>query len=64
MLKIGNMTLYDAAELAKFLGIHVQTARVLIRNGTLKGKKLAKKWYVNEEDLKAYFQVSTPESER
>lgn len=56
MLKIADMTLYDAAELAKLLGIHDQTARILLRNGTLKGKKLGKKWYMREEDLRAYFQ--------
>lgn len=56
MLKIGDMTLYDVQDLAELLNLHDKTVRTLIRQGTLKGTKLAKKWYVNKEDLKAYSQ--------
>lgn len=56
MLKIADMTLYDVQDLAELLSLHEKTVRTLLRNDTLKGKKLAKKWYVNANDLKAYFQ--------
>lgn len=56
MLKIGDMKLCNVEELAELLGVHPKTVRKMIRDGKLKGKKLAKKWYVSEEELIAYFQ--------
>jgi excisionase family DNA binding protein len=53
--KIGGLTLYSVEDLAEILGIQERTLRKFIREGKLKGKKLAKKWYVTEENLKAYF---------
>lgn len=56
MLKIADMKLYDVQDLAELLGLHEKTVRALLRNGTLKGNKLAKKWYVSDKELRAYFQ--------
>lgn len=52
---IGDLTLYDIEELSESLGINVQTVRKMLAEGKLKGRKLARKWYVTEDNLKAYF---------
>lgn len=58
MLEIGNLKLYDVLDLVKLLRLHEKTIRAILRSGKLKGKKLAKRWYVKEEDLQAYFETN------
>lgn len=53
--KIGDMELYEVEDLASLLGIQERTIRRLLRDGTLKGKKLAKRWYVTDRALQEYF---------
>ena len=60
MLRIGELRLYDVTDLAQLLGLHEKTVRALLRAGKIKGKKLAKKWYVREDDLHAFFEASEP----
>jgi len=55
-IQVGDMKLYDVEELAGMLSVGTPTIRRYIREGKLKGKKLAKRWYVSEENLKEYFQ--------
>lgn len=55
-IQIGDMTLYDVEEVAEKLYVGTPTIRRYLREGKLKGKKLAKRWYVSEENLKDYFQ--------
>ncbi len=55
-IQIGDMTLYDVEEVAEKLYVGTPTIRRYLREGKLKGKKLAKRWYVSEESLKDYFQ--------
>ena len=50
------MKLYEVEELAEMLNVGEPTIRRYLREGRLKGKKLAKRWYVSEENLKDYFQ--------
>jgi excisionase family DNA binding protein len=54
-IQVGDMKLYDVEELAKMLTVGEPTIRRYLRQGKLKGKKLAKRWYVSEENLKEYF---------
>lgn len=54
-IKIDDLELYDVPELAELLRIKEKTVRKLISTGQLKGRKLAKKYYVTNETLKAYF---------
>jgi excisionase family DNA binding protein len=54
-MKVEDDVLYDVAGLAKVLGITEKTARKLLREGKIKGKKLTKKWYVPGSAIKAYF---------
>ena len=54
--QIGALKLYDVEELSELLGIHERTIRKLLSTGVLKGRKLAKRWYVSEENLIAYFE--------
>ncbi len=53
--KIGDMELYEVEDLSQLLGIQERTIRRLLREGTLKGKKLAKRWYVTDRALQEYF---------
>ena len=55
-IQVGDMKLYDVEELAGMLSVGLPTIRRYLREGRLKGKKLAKRWYVSEENLKEYFQ--------
>ena len=55
-IQIGDMTLYDVEEVAEKLYVGTPTIRRYLRQGQLKGKKLAKRWYVSEEAIKDYFQ--------
>ena len=54
-VKIGDLELWDVEELAKLLGVQERTIRIYLRQGKLQGRKLAKKWYVTADSLKAYF---------
>jgi len=49
------MKLYAVEEVAEMLSVGEPTIRRYLRQGRLKGKKLAKRWYVSEESLKDYF---------
>ena len=55
-IQVGDMKLYDVEEVAEMLDVGEPTIRRYLRQGKLKGKKLAKRWYVSEENLKDYFQ--------
>lgn len=55
-IQVGDMKLYDVDEVAEMLSVGEPTIRRYLRQGKLKGKKLAKRWYVSEENLKDYFQ--------
>lgn len=54
-IQVGDLKLYEVKELSELLNIQERTIRKLLREGTLKAKKLARKWYVSEESLKEYF---------
>ena len=55
-IQVGDMKLYDVEELAEMLDVGLPTIRRYLRQGKLKGKKLAKRWYVSEENIKDYVQ--------
>lgn len=62
-IQAGDLKLYEVKELAQLLAIQERTVRKLFRDGTLKGRKLAKKWYITEESLKDYFSQAEPDSQ-
>lgn len=53
---LNGLRLYDVRELSERLGIQERTLRRYIHEGRLRGRKLARKWYVTQESLEAYFQ--------
>lgn len=55
-----NLILYDVEELSQVLDIQERTIRQLLRDGKLKGRKLARKWYVTEDSLQEYFGQPEP----
>jgi hypothetical protein len=55
-IRVGSdLILYDVEELSKLFNVQPKSIRILLKEGRLRGRKLAKKWYVSEADLKAYF---------
>ena len=58
--RIGDLELYGVEELSKLLGIQEGTLRKFFREGKLRGRKLARKWYTTEAELKAYFSQAGP----
>jgi len=62
-IQAGDLKLYEVKELSQLLAIQERTVRKLFRDGTLKGRKLAKKWYITEESLKDYFSQVEPDSQ-
>ena len=59
--KIGQITLYAVDELSEILDIQETTIRKYLREGRLRGRKLAARWYVSEESLADYFRQEEPE---
>ena len=53
--QIGDLILYDVADLSKALGISDQTVRMYLREGRIKGRKIGTKWHASEEAIKEYF---------
>ncbi|CDZ80180.1 Helix-turn-helix domain protein [Candidatus Rubidus massiliensis] len=53
--KIDEDTLYDVPGVAKILGISERTVRKMMTEGTIKGKKLGRKWYATGAIIKAHF---------
>ena len=53
--KIGQLELYDVDELAKLLDIRARSIRAMLADGRLKGRKMARRWYVTDESLREYF---------
>ena len=56
-IELGNVKLYSVTELSERLGVHIQTVRRLLKSGQLRGRKLARKWYVTEDSLRDYFEA-------
>lgn len=61
-VKIGELELYDVVELSQQLGIQERTLRKMLKDGKIKGRKLARKWYVSSESLRDYFRQPEPAS--
>jgi len=61
--KIGNISLYTVEELSELLDIQETTIRKYLRYGKLRGRKMAGRWYVTEENLAAYFRETEAEPE-
>jgi len=61
--QIGDIRLYSVEDLSEMLNIQKVTVRKYIREGRLKGRKLARRWYVPEENLAEYFRGSDTKPE-
>lgn len=56
---IGDLKLYSVEEVSRLLDIQEVTVRKYLRDGRLQGRKMAKKWFISEDSIRAYF--SQPE---
>lgn len=54
-VKIGDLTLYTVEELSELFDVQAKTIRRMLRDGDIKGRKLARRWYTTEDELKDYF---------
>lgn len=59
-IQMGDLKLYTVEELSEMLSIKETTVRKILRSKKIAGKKLAKRWYVSEEAIKAYFSQEEP----
>jgi len=50
-----DLVLYDVDALSELLKVQPRTIRQLFKDGKLRGRKLARKWYTTQDDLEAYF---------
>lgn len=55
MKQIGNFKLFTVDELAQLLDVQERTIREYLKAGTLRGRKMAGRWYIPEEAVKDYF---------
>jgi len=55
MKQIGDLKLYSVEDLSKLLDIQEKTIQQYLKAGKIKGRKLALRWYVTEQDMKDYF---------
>ena len=56
-IQFAGETLYTTEELSKILNISKNTLRIHLREGNIKGRKIAKNWYVSEKDLKKFLKI-------
>lgn len=61
-IQVGDLKLYDVEELSEMLHVQERTIRKLLREGTIKARKLARKWYVTEDTLTDYFKQTEQEA--
>lgn len=54
-VKIGDLTLYTVEELSELFNVQAKTLRRMLKDGEIKGRKLARRWYTTEDELKDYF---------
>lgn len=59
-ITLGDLTLFTVGELAERLEVQERTIRDYLKTGKLKGRKLAGKWYITEDALRAYFSQDEP----
>jgi len=53
-IKIKGEEYYLAADLAEILPLKLDTIRVYLREGRIRGKKIGVLWYVSNSDLKRF----------
>jgi excisionase family DNA binding protein len=56
-VQIGDMMLYNVQDLAEMLETSESTIRRCLRDGTLTGKKMGRRWYVADDSLQEYFRT-------
>lgn len=61
-IEIGGLKLWTVEELAQILDVQERTIRSYLRGGKLRGRKLARRWYVTEEHLREYFSITQQEA--
>jgi excisionase family DNA binding protein len=57
-IRLEGMTLYTVKDIEELLGIGNSTVRRYIAEGRLKGRKMARRWYIPAESLLDYFKAS------
>jgi excisionase family DNA binding protein len=60
-LRFDGLKVYTLPELSKKLNISTLTLRKYVREGRLKGQKIARRWLVTEEDAKKFLSGTSGE---
>jgi hypothetical protein len=53
-IRVGDLVLYTVDDIGLMLDVHPGTVRKYLRLKKMRGRKIARKWYVAEEDLMHY----------
>ena|SRR3970040_175376 len=61
---IAGLNLYNLKEISKKLDVTSSTLRAYIRQGKIKGRKVAGKWLVSDEALRQYFNKKERSNEK
>jgi excisionase family DNA binding protein len=51
MREITGKIFYTAQEVADMIGVHIQTVRLWIKRGKLKGVKIGRAFFINSDDV-------------
>ena len=54
--KFDGLKIYTLDDIQKKTGISKQTLRKYIKAGTLKARKISRKWFVTQDALKEFFE--------
>ncbi len=60
-IRLEGITLYTVKDIEDLLGVGNSTVRRYISEGRLRGRKMARRWYIPAENLLAYFHESKQE---
>ncbi len=60
-IRLEGITLYTVKDIEELLGVGNSTVRRYISQGRLKGRKMARRWYIPAENLLDYFRQSDQE---
>jgi len=62
-IDLNGLTLFNVEELATKLDVNENTIRQYLKAGKLQGRKLGKKWFISTDNLRAYFNGVTLDSD-
>lgn len=63
-IEILGETMYDIREVAQLLGVTTRTIQTYLAKERLQAQKIGRKWYFNEDNLRAFLREGEPVATR